>query len=545
MNPWVDRLGWALIHFLWQGALIALLYVAARRSRTPQTRYLVGCLALAAMTLAPIVTFAISGQPELAQTHTFASPVPTDPAHIEALQILPASLQQAAHPEIMPWLVMAWFAGAIVFWARLTGSWIVATRMRSTFVRRAPPQWQRKLDEIKTRIRVSQPVRLLTSALVQTPAVIGWLRPVILMPIGALAGLPAEQIEALLAHELAHIRRHDYLVNILQSIAESLLFYHPAVWWISNQIRNERELCCDDVAVAISGDTLTYVRALADLEQQRPAHLSPALAASGGSLRERIARLLGQPAQTARPGSIVIGALIVTAACGLFAQPTPDRKSFEGVSIKPNNLSGGEMHEHNTRGLLNAQMTTRHLIQQAFDIKDFQILDGPTWLGNDNFDFVARTASPVELNDRTIQPYLQSVLADRFQFHYHRETRDLPVYFLLAAKTGPKLTKHTGDAGTGMDASGGKDKISMSGTKISMAHLCDFLGRNVERPVIDRTGIEGEFDLTLEWSPAQLGDLSGPSIYTALQEQLGLRLESGKGPVDMIVIDSIEKPSEN
>src|SRR5580693_5112634 len=145
------------------------------------------------------------------------------------------------------------------------------------------------------------PDRWLVSALVQAPVVVGWLKPVVLVPVGALAGLPPEQIEALLAHELAHIRRHDYLVNILQSIAEALLFYHPAVWWISNHIRNERELCCDDVAVAISGDAFIYARALVDLEQYRPAHLNPALAANGGSLRERIGRLLGQPTRFSSP----------------------------------------------------------------------------------------------------------------------------------------------------------------------------------------------------------------------------------------------------
>src|SRR6185295_2411884 len=126
---------------------------------------------------------------------------------------------------------------------------------------------------------------------VQAPTVVGWLRPVVLVPVGALAGLPADQVEALLLHELAHIRRHDYLVNILQNVAESLLFYHPAVWWISGHIRAERELCCDDMAVFVCGDSLSYARALAQLESFRPAQVS-ALAANGGSLADRIARLL-------------------------------------------------------------------------------------------------------------------------------------------------------------------------------------------------------------------------------------------------------------
>ena len=219
---------------------------------------------------------------------------------------------------------MVWLAGAVVFWVRLAGGWVVAARMRSMLVRRAPPEWQETLRKLGARIGLSRPVRLLVSALVQVPTVVGWLRPVVLVPVGALGGLPAEHLEALLLHELAHIRRHDYLVNILQSVAEALLFYHPAVWWVSGHIRAERELCCDDVAVSVSGDALTYARALAQLESYRPAHLSAAVAANGGSLADRIARLLGQSRPAVRtglgPGVLAVAVLLVAAAYGLFGQ---------------------------------------------------------------------------------------------------------------------------------------------------------------------------------------------------------------------------------
>ena len=546
--PWIEHLGWTLIHFLWQGALIAAAYGIARRLRTPRLRYFFACVALAVMAAAPVITY-IAIPPASAPANPYVGTIPASSAVADSASTSFATLSPATsafHDDVMPWLVLAWFAGATAFWLRLTGSWIIATRMRSMLVRPAPREWQRRLDEIAGRIRVSRPTKLIVSAAVQVPTVVGWLRPAVLIPIGALTGLPAEHIEALLAHELAHVRRHDYLVNILQSIAEALLFYHPAVWWISSQLRNERELCCDDEAVAISSDAFTYVRALASLEAHRPAHFNPALAASGGSLRERIARLLGQPTRGASQGSVITGVLIITAACGLFAQTTPARKSFEAVSIKPNNLSGGEVHEHTSPGTrLNAQMSARHLIRDAFAVKDFQILGGPAWLGNNNYDFIATTPVPIEMNDESLQPYLQSLLADRFQLKYHRETRESPVYFLVAAKTGPKLTKHTGAGGTGMDENGGKDKATMSATNLTMAGLASWLAREMDRPVIDHTGIDGDFDVKLEWSPEQISASSGPSIFTALQEQLGLRLESGKGPVEMIVIDSIEKPSEN
>ncbi len=238
--PWVEHLGWTLIHFLWQGALIAAIYAVARRSRTPQLRYLLACLALAAMVAAPIVTY-VATTPASVPANPYVGTIPVSSAVAELASTPAAALSpatRALHDDVMPWLVLAWFSGSTVFWIRLTGAWIIATRMRSMLVRPAPRAWQSRLDEIAARLRVSRPVQLIVSAVVQVPTVIGWLRPVVLMPVGALAGLPAEHIEALLAHELAHIRRHDYLVNILQSIAEALLFYHPAVWWISSQLRN-------------------------------------------------------------------------------------------------------------------------------------------------------------------------------------------------------------------------------------------------------------------------------------------------------------------
>ncbi len=138
------------------------------------------------------------------------------------------------------------------------------------------------------------------SSLVQTPSVVGWLRPIVLMPVGVLAGLPSEQVEALLLHELAHIRRYDYLINVLQSVIESLLFYHPAVWWLYPvTFAPSVNFVADDIVVSVSGDALTYVRALAELEFAGPSHFRTAVAASGGLLAHRIARLLGLP----RPAS--------------------------------------------------------------------------------------------------------------------------------------------------------------------------------------------------------------------------------------------------
>ena len=169
---------------------------------------------------------------------------------------------------------MAWFAGAAACSLRLLMGFISVAALRRS--RHAPvlTEWQHTLDRLIERMQVSRRVRLLPTDRVDSPSVIGWLRPVILAPVGVLSGLAPQQVEALLAHELAHVLRHDYLVNVLQGIAESLLFYHPAVWWISNQIRTEREHCCDDLAVGACGDVLVHARALAELESRCSRHIS-------------------------------------------------------------------------------------------------------------------------------------------------------------------------------------------------------------------------------------------------------------------------------
>src|SRR5207247_9522060 len=166
-------------------------------------------------------------------------------------------------------------------------------------------------------IRVLRPVRILESALVQVPTVIGWMRPVVLIPASALAGLTPRQLEAVIAHELAHIRRYDYLVNLLQTAVEILLFYHPAVWWVSREIRQEREHCCDDVAVEVCGDALTYARALAEIEALRNIRPQLAMAADGGSLLARIERIIGSSPRRSEPtASWITGAIVIATVFG-------------------------------------------------------------------------------------------------------------------------------------------------------------------------------------------------------------------------------------
>jgi beta-lactamase regulating signal transducer with metallopeptidase domain len=318
-QPWTERLGWTLLHFLWQGILVAALYALVRALAggriSARGRYAIACASLLAMTAAPAATYWWLG-------NSGQAPRIDDLTAWGARQLVPGvAYTPVTDPwqQAMPGIVMAWFAGAAACSLRLLMGFISAAALRRSRHAPALTEWQQTLDRLIERMHVSRRVRLLATDRVDSPSVIGWLRPVILAPVGVLCGLAPEQVEALLAHELAHVRRHDYLVNVLQGIAESLLFYHPAVWWISNQIRAEREHCCDDLAVAASGDVLVYARALAELESMRPARFKAALSANDGSLLRRIRRLTN-PVATHRPAgwgaAWSLGALLLLGIAG-------------------------------------------------------------------------------------------------------------------------------------------------------------------------------------------------------------------------------------
>jgi beta-lactamase regulating signal transducer with metallopeptidase domain len=317
-QAWVARLGWTLLHFLWQGALVAALLSVARGlpGHRPGARfqYAAACLALAVMIAAPFATFLILSAPVSATTQINSVP---------AVGLAPDGAGSTPLPsptlweQVSPYLGIAWLIGMALASLRLLGAWTVAARLRTRNAKPASPEWLPKLHALMQRMCVDRPVRLLVSSMVETPAVIGWLRPVILVPVGALAGLPAAHVEALLAHELAHIRRHDYLVNLLQSVAEAVLFYHPAVWWVSSRIRVEREHCCDDLAVQYTGgNVLTYARALAEFESCRPAH-AQAMAANTGSLPDRIRRLLNPAPAHTMPARGAAWGLVATMVAGI------------------------------------------------------------------------------------------------------------------------------------------------------------------------------------------------------------------------------------
>ena len=331
MTPWIHVAGWTLVHFAWQGALIGVVAACAlrlARRREASTRYLIACAALALMLASPMLTArfvatapagtvaaALRGQLAVAAPDVAAATSSTSRAASAARPAVDEPRIPFDIDLFLPPVVAAWFVGVMLLFIRLAGGWWRVRGLHHASLATAVSTWQVAGERMASRLRLTRVISVVDSRLVDTPTVIGWLRPVVLLPIAALASLTPAQVDAILAHELAHVRRHDFVVNALQTIAETLLFYHPAVWWVSARIRAEREHCCDDVVMEVCGDADGYASALAELETWR---LSPAgqvaLAATDGPLVERIRRVLRVPMDDERPSSnaIVTIALVAT-----------------------------------------------------------------------------------------------------------------------------------------------------------------------------------------------------------------------------------------
>jgi beta-lactamase regulating signal transducer with metallopeptidase domain len=277
---------------VWQGlgvTIVLWLALFLMRRRSAALRYAMSCAALALLVAMPAVTTWIlyerPAPPAPIAATPFAAAVRTAPP------VAPADPRVHWLGLVETWTIPVWSCGVLLLSIRMVWGCgrIAALRRRGDT---PDARLVAMLGALAKRMRVTRPVRLLLSPITDSPSVTGWLRPVILLPLSAIAGLTPDQLEAVLAHELAHIRRHDYLVNLLQMAAETLLFYHPAVWWISARIRHERELCCDDLAVQACGGALCYARALTALEKMRAARPALALGSTDGPLFLRIRRLV-------------------------------------------------------------------------------------------------------------------------------------------------------------------------------------------------------------------------------------------------------------
>lgn len=351
-GPAVSAFGWTLIHSIWQGTLLMLVAVAAfyfLRKKSANTRYLAGVGFLFAQVVASVGTFiyyypkttsAISNAKALARytalsaSRTWAEVSRDLPITFKIQMWLTAHLHE---------LVICWLIGSGILLLRFAGGWIFTERLRINAKIVMDKEWRARFGVIIAKMNISKAVEFRETTKVLTPMVIGTFSPVVLIPIGLLSGFSTAQVEAILAHELAHIRRNDYLINMLQSFVEVIFFFHPAIWWLSEKVRAEREHCCDDIALAVCGDKMSLAHALVKVaEWQATPGLAMAFASKKPLLLHRVQRVLGlnpKPVRTfsSLPAMIFAIGLVIGISAYAVAQKVEkdkERKAAKHMTVK-------------------------------------------------------------------------------------------------------------------------------------------------------------------------------------------------------------------
>ena len=316
----LTMLGWAVVHSLWQCTLlagVAALVLSTLPDRRARARHLVAYATLIAMLVLPLATALASADP---MGESVRRPV---------MRAVDDAIGLQAVLETRAWVVPAaaalWIAGLMLYMVRVGREWRRAQQLQRLDLDDAGEPIQSVVTELQSRLSLHTSVNVHRSRRASVPMVLGWLRPVILLPTGTAASLAPRQLRAVLAHELAHVRRRDYLANLIQMAAETLLFHHPAAHWISRRIRTEREYCCDDVAVSVGADPADYARALAALDDARD-DCRMAVAAASGTLLDRIQRIVGHPRPMLTPirgVAALIAASLLAAIMLTFAAVVP------------------------------------------------------------------------------------------------------------------------------------------------------------------------------------------------------------------------------
>jgi len=439
------------------------------------------------------------------------------------------------------------------------------------------------------------------------PGVVGWWRPVLLVPQGIEDHLTPRQLDAVIAHELCHVRRRDNLTSTIHMVVEAVFWFHPLVWWIGARLIEERERACDEEVLRLYGDPRIYAEGILNVcKRYVEAPLVCVSGVSGANLRKRIEAImmnrvgrrlnvatkvaLAAAAMTVLTLPVVVGAMSpVAQARGVLPEAT---ERFEVATIRPNRgpaVGGPAGNGIGFRpGRFSAEnITLQQLLTYAYELQVFEIFGGPSWATSDRFDIAATMQPPPTGSDPLEAPsrnrrLLRALLAERFKLVVHEERREMPVYLLVLARPdrtlGERLRPFEGEckeigaeppstapwlAPTPDPGNGPRPCMLFTGVGRLSAHgntlsdLARTLARfpAVSRRVIDRTGLTGQFDFDLEWTPLvtppgvatpdRPSPETGPTIFTALQEQLGLKLESTKEAAAVLVIGSVNQPSPN
>jgi uncharacterized protein (TIGR03435 family) len=607
----------ALGDHLWQStvvALVAALLTLALRKNHARARYwlwlaaslkflvpfsflvmLGGHLAWwsAAVTPKPSVYYTVE---EISQPFTQASF--TGPARSQSAS---ASLTQILSPVLMS----MWLAGCLA----ILCVWYARWRRISGEVEHAVPMRYGREVQILQRLQGSAvwaaKVELRLSDSTLEPGIFGVRRPVLVWPEGISEHLDDAQLEAVIAHELWHVRRRDNLAAAFHMVVEAIFWFHPLVWWMGARLVDERERACDEEVIESGSQAQTYAESILKVCEFCVGSPLPCVSGvTGADLKKRMVHimsehvvreldftrrlLLGTVAAAVLAAPLVFGVFHATPvrAQGQEENTSSDPGAIASAMIKPTDVNTPTDNAGKTRmvrmmispeGFDARNVTLRALIQEAYGVQANQVIGGPEWLDSAGFDVDVKTkkprpndANPEKLlaeNAALSRSKLRGLLADRAKLALHTAIKDLEIYSLVVADNGPKLQAAVAEEAEGMNVRGpdrvekqqmrmqiGANQMYAIGAQgMSTDDLAQQLSRQLGAPVVNKTGLQGRYDFNLHWTPsggsseASAGSegANDPSLSTAIQEQLGLKLEPQKTPTQVLVIDHVEKPEQN
>jgi bla regulator protein blaR1 len=480
--------------------------------------------------------------------------------------------------HLTPFSILAttWGFGSIIVSFKWWRQWrrVLIVVRNASFLDEGREKEELRRMEILVGVRGSLPMRLSYERF--EPGIFGIHRPVLLWPAGLSDYLDNGQLKAVLAHELWHVRHRDNLIAAIQMIVEAIFWFHPFVWWISNRLIDERERACDEAVMLTGVSAQEYAEGILRVCNFFAASPSTCMSGvTGGNLQNRITRIMmevpvnrvsfGRKLLLTTVGVVMIAGPVafgIARVPKIHAQklePADDSlPSFDHVSITRNH-SGGETHSLQTKsnGLMMTNVSIREVVEFAYGLKRFELSGGPNWIDSERYDIDATMeTSGRKIRDEQYSSMMKSVLADRFHLKLSQHRSHAPIYTLVNADGGSKLSSlvalDTNKASRVATASAGTFRLLLRDgssqlivTSGSVRTLAGFLSQTLACEVVDQTGLTGHYDFTLQWTTgSEASDIpAGPSLFTALQEQLGLKLEDHDSPIESFSVEKIEKPS--
>ena len=589
----LDQFSPAFRNHLWQstafGAVVALLNILLRKNEarirywlwlTASLKFLVPfsfLMALGNSLLARRVQR--SGGSEIVNViQQVATPfVSSGMGNTGSTDMQPAVAAGMAWSHIIPALLIVWLAGflaVVLLWLR---SWVRAAQVvrENEFLVEG-----REMETLRGMCSRKWPgMRISSSTTFHQPGVYGMFRPILIWPQAVSERIDDAQMRAIFAHELCHVRYFDNLCAALHMFVEAVFWFHPMVWWLGRKLEEERECACDEEVLALNHAPQVYAESILKVCELCVTPESALVAGvTGADLKRRIAQILrGQPgARLTWPGRLLLSTFTIASVAtplllgqteatepALVAarvqslsdmsaqQQSAELPKYDVSTVRPNNSGSTDIHINVDGAVFEMGNTTiRRLLQLAYDIRPDLISGLPPWAESERFDIKAKVidADPETLKSLTndqVRVMARRLIMDRFHLETHTDTKITPVYDLVVAKSGVKF-KPSSQAGE-------DDLMHMHGMQVTasnlhMKALANYLSRQTDRVVVDKTGLPARYDLTLKWSPdlaqAEHGD-DAPPLFTALQDQLGLKLQPSRGPVPTLVIDHIERPKDN